>query len=133
MYFFSQHRLKNLKISYVFLVISSLFACSLQKQPMVTSLADVTNLPAVISLFSAISSCSSSNSQICLTRGGALFLVLSVTFSSLGVRNGPLLLLLAAATFFHSMFGPLALLVELVIVRSMLLNDKLAVKWVITR
>ena len=90
MYFFSQHGLKNLKVSYVFLVLSSIFACSLRKPPIVSSLADVTNLPTVISLFSAISSCSSKISRICLTRGGALSLIFSLTFSSLGVRNGHL-------------------------------------------
>ena len=72
----------------------------------------VTNLPTVISLLFATSSCSSRNFHICLMRGGALSLVLSVAFSSLGVRNGHLHLscvkrfpidsscFLAAATFF---------------------------------
>ena len=53
-------------------------------------LADMTNLPTVISHFSAISSCSSRNSQICLTRGGAFSLIFSVTLSNLVVRNGHL-------------------------------------------
>ena len=93
---------------------------------MVTSFAAVTNLPAVISLPSATSSCPSKNYHICLMRGGALSCVLSVAFSSLGVRNGHLTFsrfnrypvdsncFSAAATFFLSLPGPLALLVELV-------------------
>ena len=91
----------------------------------------------------ATSSCSSRKFHICLMRGGALSLVLSVAFSSLGVRNGYLLLscakrfpidsncFSAAATFFLSLIGGLALLVELVIVRSILRNHRLAVRWVI--
>ena len=61
-----------------------------QNPPMVTSFAAVKNLRTVISLLAATSSCPSRNSHICLTRGGAFSLVLSVTFSSLGVRNGHL-------------------------------------------
>ena len=92
-----------------------------------------------ISLPSATSSCSSKNFHNCLMRGGALYLVLSVAFSSPGVRNGHLPLSCvkrnpidsncfpAAATFFLSFFGPLALLV----VRSILRNHRLAVRWFI--
>ena len=80
MYFFSQHGLKNLKISCDFRVLSSPFAYSLQKPSIVTSLAAVTNLPTVISLFSATSKCSSRNSHICFTSRGALSLVFFVTF-----------------------------------------------------
>ena len=106
-------------------------------------IAAVTNLPTVISFSSATSSCSSRKFHICLMSGGALSLVFSVTFSSLGVRNGHLLLscvkrypiesncFSAAATFFLSSFGPLALLVELVIVRSILKNHRVAVRWAI--
>ena len=42
--------LNNLKISGDFRVLSSPFACSLQKPPIVTSFAALTNLPTVISL-----------------------------------------------------------------------------------
>ena len=145
MYLFSQQGLKNLKISWFSLVFSSPFACSLQNPSMVTSFAAVTNLPTVISLPSATSRCPSRNSHICLMRGGALSRVLSVAFSSLGVRNGHLPLscvilypinsnsFSAAATVFLSLLGPLALLVELVIVRSMHRNHRLAVKWPIIR
>ena len=90
MHFFSQRGLKNLKMSFDFRVLSSPFACSLQKSPIVTSFAAVTILPTVISLFSATFRCSSRNSHICFISCGALSLVLSVTFSSLGVRNGHL-------------------------------------------
>ena len=65
-----------------------LFLAPFQNPPMVTSFAAVTNLRTVISLLAATSSCPSRNSHICLTRGGAFSLVLSVAFSSLGVRNG---------------------------------------------
>ena len=82
-YIFSQRGLKNLKILWFFLDFSSPFAWSIQNPPMVTSLAAVTNLPTVISLFSATSSCSSRNPHVCLMRDGALSLVLSVAFSSL--------------------------------------------------
>ena len=80
------------------------------------------------------------NSEICFTRGGALSLVLSVAFSSLGIRNGHLPLssvsrytidcscFSVAATFFLSLLGPLDLLVELVMVTSMPRNHKLAVR-----
>ena len=99
------------------------------------------NLPTVISLPSATSSCSSRKFQTCLMRGGARYLVLSVAFSSLGVRNGQLSLSCVkrypidynffSATFFLSIFGPLSPLVELVIVRSILRNHRLAHRWVI--
>ena len=107
---------------------------------MVTSFAAVTNLATVISLLSATSNCSSKNSQICFTRDGALSLVLSVALSSLGVRNGYLPLscdsrytitsscFSVAATFFFSLLGPLDLLVELVMVKSIPRNHKLAVR-----
>ena len=74
-------------------------------------------------------------------RGGALSRVLSVAFSSLGVRNGHLLLscvkrysidpkcFSAADTFFLSLLVPLVLLMELVIVRLMLRNHMLDVNW----
>ena len=133
---------KNLKISCGLRVLSSPFACSLQKPQIVTSFAAVTNLPTVISLSlsSAIFKCSSRNSHNCFTSGGALSLVLSVTFSSLGFRNGHLPLscarryaidstcFSAAATFFLSLFGPLVLLVELVVVGYRFRNHRLAVR-----
>ena len=137
---FSQQGLKNLRISGSFLVLSSPFACYLQNPPMVTSFAAVMNLVTVISLLSATFNCSSKNLQICFTRGGALSFVLSVAFSSLGVRNGHLPIscvsrytidsscFSVAATFFLSLLGPLDLLVELVMVESILRNHKLAVK-----
>ena len=93
-----------------------------------------------LSISSANSSCSSRNSYICFTSGGALFSVLSVTFSRIGVRNGHLPLscvrreavdsmcFSAAATFFLSLFGPLVLLVELVIVDSIIRNHRLSVR-----
>ena len=130
MYPFSLQGLKNLKISGFFLVLSSSFACYLQNPPMVTSFAAVTNLSTVIPVVSATSSCPSRNSHSCLMSGGAFFRVLSMAFSSLGVRNGHLLLscdrrypngfqlFSAAATFFLSLLGPLALLVELLMVKS---------------
>ena len=118
MYLFSQQGLKNPTISWSLLVFSSPFACSRQNPPMVTSLAAVTNLATVISLLSAISNCSSRNSQICFTGAGAPSLVLSSAFSSLGVKNGHLPLscisrytidcscFSVAATFFFSLLGP---------------------------
>ena len=136
MYLFSQQGLKNLKISRFFLVFRSSFACSLQNPPTVTSFAAVTNLPTIMSLLSATSSCPSRNSHIFSMRSGHFSRVLSVPFSSLGVRNGHLPLscvrrytiasncFSAAATFFFSLLGPLALLVELVIVRSMPRNHR---------
>ena len=143
MYFFSQQGLKNFRISFSFLVLSSPFACSLQNPPMVTLFAAVTNLATVISLLSATSNCSSRNSQICFTRGGTLSLVLSIAFSSLGVGNGHLPLscvsrytidsscFSVAATFFLSLLGPLDLLVDLVMVKSIPRNHRLAVRWLI--
>ena len=72
-----------------------------------------------------------------------LSLVLSVAFSRLGVRNGHLQLscvsrytiasscFSVAATFFLSLLGPLDLLVELVMVKSVPRNHRLAVRWLI--
>ena len=93
MYLFSQEGLKNLKISWFFLVFSSPFACSLQNSAIVNSIAAVTNLPTVISLPSATSSCPSKNSHIFLMRGGAHSRVLSVAFSSLGSETATCLFL----------------------------------------
>ena len=53
--FFCQDGLKNLKISYDFLV-KSLVACSLQKPPIVVSFAEATNMPTVSPFFSECSS-----------------------------------------------------------------------------
>ena len=95
MYFFSHHGLKNLKILNDFLVLKSPFACSFQKIAMVVSFAEVANAPTINLLFSECSSWSCKNFQICFNKGSAVFFVLSVTFSSLGVRNGAISLALS--------------------------------------
>ena len=108
---------------------------------MVTSFAAVTNLLTVISQPSATFSCPSRNSHICLMRGGALSRVFPWRSQALGSETTTCLFLALNSTpsiptvfrlqphFFLSLLGPLALLVELVIVRSMLRNYRLAVKW----
>ena len=143
-YFFSQHGLKNPRILYALFALKFSVARSFQKAIMVVSFAKETNVPDILNPLLSLLKLVLHKLPYLLYHVGAVSFFLSVTHSSLGVKNRhfPLSCLRrytidsscfsAHATFFRSCMGRLELLVEPTIVSFMLQNHKLAVKRLIT-